>query len=344
MLNVKECFIDEVNTQEWSELSSGSEVCDALQTFEWAQAIRKSLNVRPFFLTVENKGQPIGGVICLRKKILGVFNFWEIRGGPLYVGQNRLVVMESILRTLAKKKRKSTYLLFIPFPLINHGLKEMFETNGLHSVPFRTIILNLERPIEAVWQALDKEARWGVRKAERVGVEVEIASTLSEWRDYSHLHLIHSREKHYITYPYNFFEELFKLHDKNMARLFLARYENKTIAGSLFLVYRKNMLFLQNASLANFLKYNPNNLIQWKSIEWAFKNGVKTYDMGGLPYKKTAYLRGVYEYKTRWDGETQWYNYYVNRMFLHPGIDLIRTSSFASKLFSKLRNYSIIPR
>ena len=103
-----------------------------------------------------------------------------------------------------------------------------------------------------------------------------------------------------------------------------------------------NMIFLQNASSEDSLKYNPNNLIQWTSIEWAKENGVTIYDMNGLPLEETTYLRGIYSYKRRWDGYVQWYYYYLDNSALCSGVHLIRTSWVAWKLFSRLKNARII--
>jgi len=300
------------------------------------------MNVNPYFLLVEKKGETVGGVMFLKKKVFGVSDCYEIRGGPLCVGKNKTAVMKRIIKAFAKKKARSIYLLFVPFPPINCSLREMFKAEGYRPFPFSTIIIDLRRPLKDIWRALDKRARRRVRKAERLGVEVTIAKTWQEWEEYHNLHVLHGKEKHYPTNPYVFFEEMFKLQHKNMSRLFVAKYEKQIIGGILCLIYRKNLVCLQSASLDAFLKYNPNNLVRWKTIEWAGENGVTTYDIGGLPWEKTPYLRGVYEFKKQWDGHVQWYYYYLNRRLLFSGMHLIRTSSLAWNLFSHLRDVGVV--
>lgn len=342
MYDVKEADIDELDVQEWNDLLLKSEICDAFQTYEWAQVMRNGVNAHPYFLMVRNKGETIGGVMLLRKKMFGIIDSYEVRGGPLFVREDKTFVMENIIKILKKRKGRAMYILFVPFPPINYGFKEMFRNMGYYPFPFRTIIIDLKRPLKDVWRALDKKARWGVRKAERLGVKVKVANAWQEWEQYYKLHVLHGREKQYPVEPYGFFKEMFKLNFRNMSRLFIAEYNKRIIAGSLFLVYKKNMIFLQNASLSAFLTYNPNNLLQWRSIEWARENGVTTYDINGLPLEETPYLRGVYDYKKRWDGHIQWYYYYINRRLLYGGVHLIRANSFAWNLFSHLRNYGVV--
>jgi len=300
------------------------------------------MNVHPYFLLVKKKRETVGGVMFFRKKMFGISDCYEIRGGPLCVGKNKKRVMEKIIKAFDKKKARSIYVLFVPFPMINCSFREMFKAKGYLSFPFSTITIDLRRPLEDIWRALDKGARRAIRKAEHVGVEATIAKTWQEWKTYYSLHIVHAREKNYPEDPYEFFKEMFKLHPKSMSRLFVARHEDQMIAGMLFLIYRKNMICLQSAYLDAYRWCNPNNLIRWRSIEWARENGVTTYDIGGLPWEKTPYLRGVYEFKKQWDGNVQWYYYYLNRRLLFSGMHLIRTSSLAWNLFSHLRDVGVV--
>jgi len=343
MYQVKIVNIDNLDVQQWNELLMESEICDAFQTYEWAQVQRNSLGVQPYFLMVYKNGNPVGGLMYFRKKTLGMLDSYEVRGGPMYSGVNKLRVMKCIIRALGQKRKKAAYMLFVPYPLVNLNFAQMFKAEGYHPIVFRTLIVDLHRSIDDVWKALDKDARRGVRKARSLGVEATVAHTWREWKEYYDLHLLHSREKHYPAEPRLFYEEMFKLHRKNMSRLFVAKLENRIIAGTLCLIYRENLVGIRSASSDAFRKYQPNNLAHWKSIEWSKENGVKIYDFDGLPLEQTKYLRGVYNYKKRWDGSVQWYYYYLNNGLLPPTVHLVRTSFLASKVFSALRSRKAIP-
>ena len=342
MPSIKEVDADALDVQEWNDLLSDSEICDAFQTYEWALVLRNSTGVHPRFMTVRQSGQIVGGMMFFAKKMFGVVDSYEVRGGPLYTKGYRETVMRSILKALSRRKNKVVNLLFVPYPIVNSSFEQVFKAEGYFSYPFRTIVIDLNKKLEDIWQALNKKARWGVRKAERMGLTVKEADNWHEWEQYYSLHISHGKEKHYPTDPPEFFREMFKLHHKGMARLFLAKHGKHIVAGSLFLVYKQNMVFLQNASQRAFLAHNPNNLLQWKSIEWAKGNGVIIYDMNGLPVKEVPYLRGVYNYKKRWDGKIHWYYYYLNRKLLQTAMHLIRTSSFAWKLFLNARNFQAV--
>jgi len=342
LYRVIQASIDKLDIDAWDDLLSRSELCDAFQTYGWARVLRNSLNVQPRFMLVQDGRESIGGVLFYKKRMFRILDCYEIRGGPLYVGRNKRIVMKRILKSFRKNRRGSLYSLFIPSPLINCSLKEMFKGEGYHPIAFRTLIIDLKRPLEEIWKALDKNPRRMIRRAERFGVGVKIASTWHEWEEFYNLHVLHSRGKGYPTRPLDYFREMFKLHHKNLCRLFVAKYEKQIIAGTLFLIHKQNMVYLKNVSSEAFLKYNPNNLIQWRSMEWAARNGVTTYDLYGLPWEGTRYLRGIYEYKKRWDGYAQWYYYYLDNRLLCDGIHLIRTNASAWNVFTGLKNYGLI--
>jgi hypothetical protein len=342
VLFVKEVDSDELDAQEWNYLLSNSEVCDAFQTYDWGLALRNSLGVRPRFMLVIEGERIVGGVMLFAKKMFRIIDSYEVRGGPLYIRGYKEMVMKSILKAIDKKKNRSANILFVPYPIINNSFEKTFKAEGYSLYPFRTIVIDLNRKLKDIWQALDKRARWGVRKAEGMGLAVKEADNWHEWEQFSRLHQLHGREKHYPTDPPEFFEEMFKLNHKKMAHLFLAKRGKDTVAGSLFLVYKQNMVFLQNASRRAFLAQNPNNLLQWKSMEWGKENGVTIYDMNGLPPKEVPYLRGVYNYKKKWDGQIHWYYYYINRRLLLAPMHLVRTSNLAWKLFLSARNLQAV--
>lgn len=344
MYSVTETSIDELDIREWEDLMLKSEVCDAFQTYEWAQVLKNSFGVHPYFLIVRRRGDLVGGAMYLKKKMFGIFDCYEVRGGPLFTNGNELPVTETVVKTLEGKRRKSAYVLFMPYPIINLSLRGVFETANYHPILFRTLIIDLDKPLDHVWKALDKDARRGVRKAEKLGVEAAVASTKREWEEYYKLQVIHSTGRHYTPEPYIFYEEMYKLHRKNRCRLFVARLENQIIAGVLCLVLRKHLVGIRSASRSDFLKYQPNNAVHWKSIEWAKENGVKIYDWDGLPLEETDYLRGVYKYKKRWDGRVQWYYYYFSNRVLCSGVNFVRANFRAWKLFSRLRSERIIPK
>jgi hypothetical protein len=75
-------------------------------------------------------------------------------------------------------------------------------------------------------------------------------------------------------------QELFRLTENR--RLFLALHGGKIIAGSSLRFHLGGTAeYAWNVSLPEFQKLRPNDLLQWRILEWACQQGIHTYLLGG---------------------------------------------------------------
>mgnify|MGYP000512916304 CR=1 FL=1 len=156
-----------------------------------------------------------------------------------------------------------------------------------------TIQIDLTKPIEELWQGLDKDARWGVRKAKKEGLMINEAKQ-DEWYEFYNLYKDTCKRGGILPLPFEKIKE---------SKLFVCKKDNKIIAGAA--VKEKNEvieLFL-NASLPEFLKLQPNNLLYWSIIEYGKQHGFKIFDLGGYQLKARGHMQGINRFKERWGGQ-----------------------------------------
>ena len=69
-------------------------------------------------------------------------------------------------------------------------------------------------------------------------------------------------------------------------RLFLATHQGKIIAGTIIRFLENGVAeYAANNSPEEYQSLRPNPLLNWVSIQWAFKHGLKSFSMGGShPY------------------------------------------------------------
>jgi len=324
----------------WKEIQDKSVICDPFQTFEWSEVMKRSLNLSPRFLVI---GGGAGGVVSTERNLLiPQLRYVEIRGGPLCLPDSENKVLKGLIRYL-NERRNCLFKVIQPSPLISSKFKSL----GLKAVHPRTCTFLLRTRIKKndLWNSVDKKARWGVRKAERLGVRVEEATLWTQWETYYSLHRKHSMAHNLAAMPLSFFRNVFNVLCPNkMALLLIASLDNRLIAGSLFLIHRWYMIYLQNASLPEFLPFQPNNLIQWKSIQWANSNGVEIYDLGGVadPSLGDPFLGGVYDFKKRWGGRLTSYDYFAFGKVYQFGASFFYNSETARRMFWSFRNMGAI--
>ena len=123
--------------------------------------------------------------------------------------------------------------------------------------------------------------RRAVRKAEKEQVRIEVSSKSEAIDSYYRLHQI-TRKKHGIPpQPLRFFQSIHKfLIQKGLGTVFLARFEQKTIAGAIFLHLGSSSVYKFGASDAHYQEIRPNNLLLWNAILHMKKIGAQTLSFG----------------------------------------------------------------
>ncbi len=146
-----------------------------------------------------------------------------------------------------------------------------------------SVVLDLTRGADALFKEFTKDRRRNIRYAEKHGVEVSEATT---HQDIIEAHAVYSawrgtaRKKVRGDWSFEAFEKTVRL--RNNRRLFLARFSGRVIAINIFR-FCPGGLFesAANSSLDEFMHLKPNDLLQWKGIEWACSQGLRRHSLGG---------------------------------------------------------------
>lgn len=192
-----------------------------------------------------------------------------------------------------------------------------------------TIEIDLSKTIEELWNALDKDARWGVNKAKKEGLTVQEAKE-ENWLDFYPIYA--DTCKRGVIPPLSL-EEIKK------SKLFVCKKDKNIIAGAAIKQKEEKIELFLNASLPEFLRFQPNNLLYWSMIEYGKNNNFKIFDLGGyqLKAKSGNKLYEVNRFKERWGGKIITYYVYSKNPLYIIGRKIIRNFSLIKKIRDKLR-------
>lgn len=171
---------------------------------------------------------------------------------------------------------------------------------------FEVIMLDLSKGADAVFKSFSQSRRSDLRKAMRENrVQISQLETPDELKELHQIHIEWCGRKNIASDTWEMMESLFA--QKRFRRIFIAKHDGKIIAGSYFRFFPKALMeYTANNSLPEYQHLRPNDLIVWKSIEWACEQGMTRYSMGG----SHLFLR-------RFGGETvSSYRYRIDRTFL----------------------------
>jgi lipid II:glycine glycyltransferase (peptidoglycan interpeptide bridge formation enzyme) len=196
-----------------------------------------------------------------------------------------------------------------------------------------TIQINLEKSLEELWNNLDKDARWGVKKAKRENLQIKIIGDEKEiWKIFYKLYVKTITEGGIVPKSLDDLEQ-------ETNKLFICLKNNNMIAGAAIKIKSKTVELFLNASSYDYLKYQPNNLLYWSIIVWAKKNNFKLFDLGGyqINAEKQSKLWYINRFKERWGGKIIAYEISSKNPFYILGRKVIRNLHFIKNWRDKIK-------
>lgn len=193
-----------------------------------------------------------------------------------------------------------------------------------------TIEIDLTKSEEELWNSLDKDARWGVKKAKKEGLKVSLSNNEKIWKDFYKIYKETCKRGKIVPIDFEKIKE---------GKLFSCFFEAEIIAGAVVKIEEEMVTLFLNASKYEYLKFQPNNLLYWTIIKWAKEKGFKIFDLGGyqLNAKSEDKLYNINKFKLRWGGEIKKYLIYSKNPFYILGRKTIRNIHVVKKLRDKVK-------
>ncbi len=182
-------------------------------------------------------------------------------------------------------------------PLVHHGLDNR---------PSQTYIINLQCSEEELWSRLHQNCRTHIRKAEREGCTVRLASpTLSDLERYYELHCETYLRTGVRPHPREYFSSIWQhFVQSGMAVIFFAERDGVVIAADNEIFYKRAMSGWTAAGNTLAASLGANNLLHWRAMQWALRNGGFWYESGeAFPGARQGKSKGLNDFKRSFGGE-----------------------------------------
>ena len=188
--------------------------------------------------------------------------------------------------------------------------------------PQKTVIIDLQQREEELLATMHEKTRYNIRLAERKKVSVSVrqnSGLADQW--WAILQETAERDKFH-THPREHYEKLLSLRSPDFAtELFLAEYNNKTVAGAIVNFYQDTAIYLHGASSREHREVMAPHLLHWRIIQEAKHRGFKYYDLWGIDEKKWP---GVTRFKLGFGGEIVEYPESIDIVYRPPLYNLYR--------------------
>ena len=139
-----------------------------------------------------------------------------------------------------------------------------------------------------------------IRQAENADIVIQRSDTWDAVQTYYGLHRETRRRLGAPTQPFRFFRLLWEqVLQQQRGFVLLAYHAGQPIAGALFLHANKMLVYKYGASLAEYWRLRPNNLLFWEAIRWGCENGDTVFDWGRTDLEE----EGLRQFKRGWGGK-----------------------------------------
>ena len=331
---------------DWDELATGLGA-PPFQSWAWGE-LKQRFGWQPFRLSSSN-GRSAAQLLIRPMRGLSVA---YVPRGPFSVhGQ---APDEALIRSLvaAARSHRAAFLRLEPDVLEDDPTADAtslalraagFQASDRTLQPRSSIRMELAALEQEQLRYVSKGHRSSLRRAERDGVTVRVATSAAEVDQLVAMVVATQQRKKFVVHSPSYYRAMWQDfgHD---ARLFLAEYDGQVVSASLCLAYGRHGTYLVAGSSPVGLERNAAHLLQWHAINWARERGVKTWDLWGLADARGRYelavgrgadptspemqsleaearrdpLDGVYRFKKGWGGRVTRTLPAFDRVFIRP--------------------------
>lgn len=290
-----------------------------MQTWQWGQ-LKAEVGWQPVRVALEEASSIVAGAqILFRPLPLGA-SIAYIPKGPIVDFPAREVTeaLFSAVNRIARRKG-AVFLKIEPDLPDDLALEQRLKELGFHPSsqtvqPRRTILVDLKPTLDDILMRMKSKTRYNIRLTGRKGVKVQ-EGMAADLDAFYRLMRVTSKRDEFGVHSREYYEAAYRLFvSKGLAKLFLATYKGKVLAGLMAFALGDAAWYFYGASSSEERNRMPNYALQWAAIQWAKERGCLTYDLWGVPdedeetleeefLERSDGLWGLYRFKRGFGGE-----------------------------------------
>jgi FemAB-related protein (PEP-CTERM system-associated) len=312
----------------WQRFVDGAPEAGALHHAGWYDVIRDAFWVQPYFLMAVDGRDAVQGILPLyysRSPVAGT-HLSSLEGGVLAVGPEATAALLAEARALRDR-------LGVGYLQLRGGAVDRLAEL---TVPKIHTTIDTTQPVEALWAAVKKKSRWGIRQAERQDVHVTHDHDLGGLGSFYRTYAAHMRNLGSPVVGLDAFRAIRRHLGPQRLRLYLVHHRAELIGGMLCILnggrwtdYYAAVRTTADIEFANYLLY-------WHVIRDAAQCGTTLLDFGRSTPDSNVHL-----FKRKWGGRDVAfpYHFYANPVvkMRDPGLQRIREQRGApQRLWSHL--------
>ena len=256
-----------------------------LQSYSWGEFSKEKKNLTPYYVGLVDNGKILGTALLLQKKLpLGYSYFYSPRGFVIdFLDKDLLnIFTKEVIKFI--KKKKAVFLKIDPDiirnkynyldeelltsnsneifdNIISLGFKHLGFTKNFETMqPRYTFRIDLNQDINTIFDHFSKTTKQRIKKAQKLGCEVEIGNS-NDIETFYHLMTLTEDRKDFVSYSKDYYEKQYEMLSKEgMATLFLGKINTKKVVNNLSDDLRRAIMEIDGIDKENLSKSKKNKL------------------------------------------------------------------------------------
>jgi len=184
---------------------------------------------------------------------------------------------------------------------------QLFTEPGFKVAAGTTLVVDLRKEEEALWQAVRKEGRTKVRKALKQGVEIKEVGDDETLCKQAHSIIRETAMRNNVAFlPEEAMRRAWRFHgSRGVFRAFIALHEGHPVAYQNVIFFNRNVQLggVAYSDYSRQARIYGNDLMQWHVLQAMHQQGEQWLDYGGAdPDSEDPKARGIYQFKAKWGG------------------------------------------
>ena len=308
-----------VTPQLWDQALLQRPSAHFLQSWAWYQ-FQLDLHNQAWPLVVVHEGEVINQLLVIRLHLAGNFHIlYSPRGSlinPTLSLADQAASQKLLLQKIQELGRAHHCILFRIDPEVDHTNKTTFtvyrDCGFVHQPsrqiqPTHSLILDLNMPLAHISSLIKSKTRYNIRVASKSGVEV-VAGTPQDLHDFLALTKLTASRDDFKPHSDQYYQKQFaRLGSANIQELYIAKLNQKPIAGILVNFFGNRATYVHGASDYDHRPHMAPYLLQWFAISQAHARGFREYDFGGIHPSPTHRWAGITRFKQGFGGKATQY-------------------------------------
>jgi lipid II:glycine glycyltransferase (peptidoglycan interpeptide bridge formation enzyme) len=305
--------VDSITESNWSELSTTFADANIYQSWSYGAIRWGRQSLSHLVLRRNGKAASIAQVRIIRPGNMNV-GIGYVRWGPLchLRGEDLQVdVVRAMARALREEyaEKRRLYVEILPNAFAGSSRAALFQSSfsehgawhSRESGDYRTLLLDIQPPIEELRKNLDKKWRNQLNAAEKNSLTVIEGEGPKEYTSFSKIYAeMWERKRFKTTVSVEEFGRIQeRLPESQRMRVMICEYQGEHLAGVVCSAIGETAIYLLGATNLKGMKSKAAYLLHWKMIGWLKERGVRYYDLGGINPEANP---GVHHFKQGFSG------------------------------------------